>query len=147
VVIGGVAAIHQFVTVGRYSYIAAVARVAHDVPPYMKVYGYEQAVRGVNLEGLRRWKLPDASIRKIRTAARLLYARRGEKSPLRTREALGEIESNGLIEDEHVRYLVDFLRRKLEVGVFGRVRASFRVDRPEDRRDFYAGAVEESTVE
>jgi acyl-[acyl carrier protein]--UDP-N-acetylglucosamine O-acyltransferase len=104
-------------------------------------------VRGVNVEGLRRWKLPADSVRKIRLAARFLYARRGEHSPLRTREALDEIESNGLIEDEHVRYLVEFLRRKLEVGVFGRVRASFRADRPEDRRDFYCHTVQETVCE
>jgi UDP-N-acetylglucosamine acyltransferase len=146
-VIGGVAALHQFVTVGRYSYIAAVARIAHDVPPYMKVFGYEQAVRGVNLEGLRRWRLPEDSVRKIRQAARLLYARQGEQSPLRTREALQEIEANGLIADEHVRYLVEFLKRKLEIGVFGRVRAHFRTDRPEDRKSFYARAVEEPAHE
>jgi UDP-N-acetylglucosamine acyltransferase len=147
VVIGGVAALHQFVTVGRYSYIAAVARIAHDIPPYMKVFGYEQAVRGVNIEGLRRWRLPDESIRNIRRAARLLYAREGEQSPLRTREALKEIEANGLIEDEHVRYLVDFLKRKLEIGVFGRVRAHYRTDRPEDRKSFYERPVEESVRE
>jgi UDP-N-acetylglucosamine acyltransferase len=146
-VIGGVAALHQFVTVGRYSYIAAVARIAHDIPPYMKVFGYEQAVRGVNIEGLRRWRLPDASIRRIRLAARLLYAREGEQSPLRTREALKEIETNGLIEDEHVRYLVEFLKRKLEIGVFGRVRAHYRTDRPQDRKGFYDRPVEETVRE
>jgi UDP-N-acetylglucosamine acyltransferase len=146
-VIGGVVALHQFVTVGRHAYIAGMARILHDVPPYMKVFGYEQAVRGVNVEGLRRWRLPAESIRKIGLAARLLYARRGERSPLRTREALREIEANGLATDEHVRYLVEFLKRKLEVGVFGRVRASYRVDRPEDREAFYAGAVKEGPHE
>ena len=37
----------------------------------------------------------------------------------------------------HVRYLADFLRRKLEVGIFGRVREHYRSDGPEDRPAFY----------
>lgn len=137
VVVGGVTAMHHFVTVGRHAYIAGATRITHDVPPYMKSFGYEQAVRGVNVEGLRRWRVPDESIAKIREAARLLYARSGERSPLRTCDALKQIEANGLIEDEHVRYLVEFLQRKLEIGIYGRVREHFRCDQPEDREAFY----------
>jgi len=137
VVVGGASAMHHFVTVGRNAYIGGMTRVTHDVPPYMKVLGYDQAVRGVNIEGLRRWRVPAESIAKVKEAARLLYARRGERSPMRTTEALQVIEANGLISDEHVRYLVEFLRRKLEIGIFGRVREHYRSDRPEDRDVFY----------
>jgi UDP-N-acetylglucosamine acyltransferase len=138
VTVGGVAAMHHFVTVGRSAYIGGMTRVAHDVPPYMKVQGYDMSVRGVNVEGLRRWRYPDESIVKLKEAARLLYARRGERSPLRTVEALDAIEADGLVDDEHVRYLVDFLRRKLEIGIFGRVREHYRKDTDADRAGFYA---------
>ncbi len=137
VVVGGASAMHHFVTVGRNAYVAGMTRVTHDVPPYMKVVGYDQAVRGVNTEGLRRWRVPEESIARIKEAARLLYARRGERSPLRTAEALRVIEANGLMADEHVRYLVEFLRRKLEVGIFGRVREHYRCDTDADRARFY----------
>ena len=137
VVIGGASAMHHFVTVGRHAYVAGVTRITHDVPPYMKVFGYDQAVRGVNVEGLRRWRVPDESIAKVRQAARVLYARRGEHSPLRTTEAIREIEADGLVSDEHVRYLIDFLKRKHEIGIFGRAREHFRSDREEDRDAFY----------
>ncbi len=137
VVIGGASAMHHFVTVGRHAYIAGVTRVTHDVPPYMKVFGYEQEVRGVNVEGLRRWRVPDESIGKVKRAARLLYARRGEHSPLRTGDALREIEADGLMQDEHVRYLVEFVQRKLEVGIYGRVRERYRTDQDDDRAAFY----------
>lgn len=140
VVVGGASAMHHFVTVGRNAYIGGMTRVTHDVPPYMKVLGYDQEVRGVNVEGLRRWRIPEQSITKVKEAARLLYARRGERSPLRTNEALRIIEADGLLDDEHVRYLVDFLRRKLDVGIFGRVREHYRSDRAEDRASFYATA-------
>ncbi|MBP7747943.1 MAG: acyl-ACP--UDP-N-acetylglucosamine O-acyltransferase [Phycisphaerae bacterium] len=137
VVIGGASAMHHFVTVGRNAYIAGMTRITHDVPPFMKVLGYDQSVRGVNTEGLRRWRFPEQSIVRIRAAARLLYARRGERAPLRTSEALREIETNGLIDDDHVRYLVDFLKRKLEIGIFGRVREHYRTDSVQDLAGFY----------
>lgn len=137
VVVGGASAMHHFVTVGRNAYVGGMTRVTHDVPPFMKVLGYDQAVRGVNIEGLRRWRIPDESITRIKEAARLLYARRGEQSPLRTSEALRTIESDGLIDDEHVRYLVEFLRRKLDIGVFGRAREHYRQDDDSDREAFY----------
>jgi UDP-N-acetylglucosamine acyltransferase len=138
VVIGGASAMHHFVTAGRNAYIGGMTRVTHDVPPYMKVLGYDQVVRGVNVEGLRRWGYPAESITRVKEAARLLYARRGEHSPLRTAEALDTIEENGLGNDPYVRYLVDFLRRKLDVGIFGRVREHYRSDSDDDRAAFYA---------
>lgn len=135
--IGGVSAMHHFVTVGRTAFVGGMTRVTHDVPPYMKVQGYDQAVRGVNIQGLRRWKLTEESIGAIKAAWKLLYARRGEHSPGRTLDALREIESNGLIGDPHVRYLVEFLQRKLKVGIFGRVREFYREDTDADRARFY----------
>lgn len=133
VVVGGASAMHHFVTVGRNAYVGGMTRITHDVPPFMKVTGYDQTVRGVNVEGLRRWRYPPESIARVRAAARLLYARHGERSPLRTTEALRAIEADGLMADEHVRYLVEFLRRKLTVGIFGRVREHYRTDCLEDR--------------
>jgi UDP-N-acetylglucosamine acyltransferase len=142
--IAGATGFHHFVTAGKYAFIAGMSRVSHDAPPYMKTQGYEQQVRGVNVQGLRRWKFSDESVTKLKRAARLLYARRGEHSPGRTAEALGEIEGDGLIQDPHVAYLVAFVRRKLEVGVYGRVREHHRTDTAADRAGFYAsgGAAE-----
>ncbi|MFQ5805947.1 MAG: acyl-ACP--UDP-N-acetylglucosamine O-acyltransferase [Phycisphaerae bacterium] len=138
VTVGGASAMHHFVTVGRNAFVGGMTRVTHDVPPYMKVLGYDQEVRGTNVEGMRRWHIDEESIAAIKSAARLLYARRGERSPGRMVQALREIDGDGLLENEHVRYLVDFLRRKLDIGIFGRVREHYRSDRPEDRAAFYA---------
>lgn len=130
--VGGGSAMHHFVTVGKYAYVGGMTRVTHDVPPFMKVLGYDQQVRGANSEGMRRWKIPDASIAAVRRAWKLLYARHGVVLGIR------EIEANGLIDDPHVQYLVNFLKRKLEFGVFGRVREHFREDGDADREAFYA---------
>lgn len=137
VTVGGGTAMHHFVTVGRYAYVAGVSRITHDVPPYMKVEGYDQEVRAVNVTGMQRWRIGPESITAVKAAFRLLFARRGNRSPGRTAEAIRQIEANGLLRDEHVAYLVEFLKRKLAVGVFGRVREHYRSDRPEDRANFY----------
>ena len=144
VTVGGATAMHHFVTVGRYSYIAGVTRVTHDVPPYMKVQGYDQDVRAVNVTGMQRWRIAPESIAAVKAAFRLLFARRGGRLPGRTAAAMREIEGNGLLQDEHVRYLVQFLRRKLEVGIFGRVREHERSDMPEDNAAFYGTSRTES---
>ncbi|TWT44723.1 Acyl-[acyl-carrier-protein]--UDP-N-acetylglucosamine O-acyltransferase [Phycisphaerae bacterium RAS1] len=130
--VGGGSAMHHFVTVGKYAYVGGMTRVTHDVPPFMKVLGYDQEVRGANGEGMRRWKIPDGSIAAVRRAWKLMYARHGVVLGIR------EIEANGLIDDPHVRYLVAFLKRKLEFGVFGRVREHFREDADSDRESFYS---------
>jgi UDP-N-acetylglucosamine acyltransferase len=137
VTVGGASAMHHFVTVGRYAYVAGVTRVTHDVPPYVKVQGYDQEVRAVNVTGMQRWHIGPESIAAMKAAFRRLFVRRGACSAGRTAAALREIENDGLIRDEHVRYLAEFLRRKLSIGVFGRVREHERSDRPEDRAAFY----------
>jgi len=138
--VGGHSAMHHFVTIGRNAFVGGMTRVTHDVPPFMKVEGYDQTVRGVNTRGMRRFQMPEQSVRAVKRAFRLLYARRGKHAALSTADALRQIESNGLLDDEHVRYLVEFLRRKLAVGVFGRAREAARTDTDADRAAFYASA-------
>lgn len=138
VCVGGASAMHHFVTVGRNAYVGGMTRITHDVPPYMKVQGYDQDVRAVNATGMLRWHIPEESVLAVKRAFKLLYARRGARSPRRTQDALREIAQDGLIADEHVRYLVEFLRRKIEYGVFGRAREHMRRDSDADRAGFYS---------
>ena len=135
--IGGVVGIHHFVTIGRNSFVGGMSRITKDVPPYVKVQGYKQAVRGLNIEGIRRWDFSESSISNLKKAARLLFPRKDEQSVGRTKEALMRIESDGLMNDDHVAYLVNFLRRQLDKGVFGRIREHFRSDSDQDREGFY----------
>lgn len=136
--IGGASAIHHFSTVGRYAFVAGMTRITHDVPPYMRVAGYEQEVRGINHPGMRRWGIPEDGIRAVKTAWRMLYSRRGERSPGRTLEVLTELAGNGMVQNPCVAELVNFLQRKIEIGVYGRVREHDRTDTAADRARFYA---------
>ncbi|MGE3181571.1 MAG: acyl-ACP--UDP-N-acetylglucosamine O-acyltransferase [Phycisphaerae bacterium] len=136
--IGGACAMHHFVTIGRNAFIAGMARIKHDAPPYMKIEGYDQAVRGVNHTGLARWGISHASIQNLKTAFRALYARRTSGPPKMLRARLTEVRENGLYHDEHVQYLVDFLESKLQRGVYGRAREADRTDSNRDIQKFYS---------
>lgn len=136
--VGGASAMHHFVTVGRNAFVGGMTRVTSDVPPFMKIAGYDAVVHGVNAEGMRRWKFPEESVTAVKEAYRLLYGRRGEQGVGRTGRALDEIETNGLMEDPQVRYLVEFIRRQMREGVFGRARERGRSDSDQDRETFYS---------
>jgi UDP-N-acetylglucosamine acyltransferase len=67
VIVGGLTGIHQFVKIGPHVMIGFASAVNQDVPPYMLVDGNPLAVRGFNIEGLRRAaSAPSASPRSSR---------------------------------------------------------------------------------
>ena len=138
--IGGSSAMHHFVTVGRYAYVGGLTPMRSDVPPYMKVFGDSTAVRGVNSIGMARWGICETSITAVKEAFRLLYGKRSEQSPGKTSDALRTIEANGQMTDEHVSYLVEFIKRQMSNGVFGRAREAARRDSDSDRERFYKAA-------
>jgi UDP-N-acetylglucosamine acyltransferase len=53
-VIGGLTAIHQFVTVGMLSIIGGCSKVVQDIPPFSMCDGHPARVYTLNLTGLRR---------------------------------------------------------------------------------------------
>ena len=55
---GGHSAVHQFVKIGRLSFVAANAMVSQDVPPFCLVAGDHAKIRGLNLVGLKRAAAP-----------------------------------------------------------------------------------------
>jgi len=124
VVIGGGAALHHFVTVGRNAMVGGLSRVVYDVPPFMIFEGNPGLVRGVNVTGLARNGFSEAQIEAIKHAYKKLF-RGGAVRP-----ALDELtQTNG--DDPEVRYLIDFVRRSFQ-GRHGRYLESLRVDTPED---------------
>ncbi|GAC1357664.1 MAG: acyl-ACP--UDP-N-acetylglucosamine O-acyltransferase [Polyangiales bacterium] len=102
-VLGGAAALAPFVRVGRVAFVAAGARVEHAVPPFHIAQGDRARVRALNMVGLKRRGLGEATIAALERTHRTIYRSR---KPLDT--ALYEV----LVEedDPHVRELVEFLR-------------------------------------
>ena len=72
-IIGGLTGIHQFVKVGAHVMAGFGSHISQDVPPFMMVDGNPLAVRGLNLEGLRRRGFSPARVAAIKLMHRLLY--------------------------------------------------------------------------
>ena len=65
-VIGGCAAIHQFVHIGELAMIGGMTKVVQDVPPYCLVDGNPGRLRGLNRLGLRRSGLKNLACNELR---------------------------------------------------------------------------------
>jgi UDP-N-acetylglucosamine acyltransferase len=98
----GLAASHQFVTIGRWCYVAGLAGLNRDVPPFLTISGhYPPKVRGVNRRGLIRAGLNEQQQQNIFEAHKRLYRQPG--SLVDKANALAE--EDGL--DENVRAMVN----------------------------------------
>jgi len=86
VIVGGLVGIHQFVHIGTGAILGAGSMVSKDVPPYCNATGDRATLHGLNLEGLRRRGLDNATIATIRKAYRIVF-----QSKLRTEDALNKI--------------------------------------------------------
>jgi UDP-N-acetylglucosamine acyltransferase len=114
----GMVGIHHFVTVGDFAYLGGMARIRHDVPPFVKVDGADH-VRGLNKEGLRRAHFTDTDIDALEIACRRLFAR---QAPLAV--AMAALGADRAI-NPHVAKLLEFLQRR-NLGKHGRYLESRR---------------------
>ena len=73
VIVGGLSGVHQFVKIGAHAFVGFSSAVTQDVPPYMMVDGNPLAVRGFNIEGLRRRGFGPERIKAVKQMHRLLY--------------------------------------------------------------------------
>jgi len=105
--LGGFTALHQFVTVGRFTYTGGRGGSSHDIPPFMRVSGtYPCQVRGLNLIGLQRAGMPQESIKALNQAYKKLYCKRQGAIASVVKDMLDES-----VLDENVRYLLEFVQR------------------------------------
>jgi UDP-N-acetylglucosamine acyltransferase len=74
--LSGGTGVHHFATIGGYSFVSGLSRVLHDVPPYMLVDGVPSRPRCVNVVALKRHEFPDADIKALSEAHRLIYRAR-----------------------------------------------------------------------
>lgn len=103
-VLGGLSAVHQHTRIGRLAMIGGGAMCAQDVPPFTLAQGDRARLYGVNIIGLRRAGLDDATISGLKEAFRLLFLGDVPRKTAigRVEEALGTVEA--------VRELVTFVR-------------------------------------
>lgn len=88
-IISGLTAVHQFVRIGKFSFIGGCSRVAQDVPPYTRAVGNPIKLYGLNSVGLRRNNFPDDVLRELKRAYRLFF-----RSELNLSQALQRAEAD-----------------------------------------------------
>jgi len=158
VTISGMSGVHQFVTIGRYSFIAAMARCTTDVPPFL-MFSYDGTLTNVNVKGLVRWGFNEAQCNRLkrlyrqlfprrgreeesrgtRTLLEMLFSRRARRGALSLARRIEEAEAGEPL-DEHCQYLVYFLKRSLNNGKYGRYLESVRKDGQLPPPKFYVAA-------
>lgn len=86
VVFGAFCGVHQFVTIGAYSFLGRATKVGQDIPPYVLVTGSPGGPRGLNLVGLKRRGFSDQTLRTLRRAYSLVY-----RQGLRLQDAVDQL--------------------------------------------------------
>ncbi len=113
--ISGGCAVHHYVTIGSYSFLAGLSRALHDVSPYMLVEGIAAKPRCINIVALKRNNFSPEAIDCLAIAHRLLY--RTKVGVVHAREIL---VSKGQMTPE-VENLLNFVEGQQE-GKHGRRR-------------------------
>ena len=126
--IGGASAVHHFVMIGAYGFVAGMTRVVHDVPPFMFVEGNPAKVRAVNAVAIQRHKMGTEALQALKHAWRLLYKNIAEGEGIgQTNVALAELEAT-YPDHPQVQRVIKSVKRSTQ-GTFGRYRESLRQDK------------------
>ncbi|MEE9363773.1 MAG: acyl-ACP--UDP-N-acetylglucosamine O-acyltransferase [Cellulophaga sp.] len=75
VVLAGLVAVHQFVSVGKHAFVTGGSLVRKDVPPFVKAAREPLSYVGINSVGLRRRGFTSDKIREVQNIYRTLYQR------------------------------------------------------------------------
>lgn len=73
VTFGAFTVVHQFCSLGAYSFSAMGTVVFKDVPPYLMIAGTPAQPHGLNVEGLKRRGFSATTVHSLKQAYRILY--------------------------------------------------------------------------
>ncbi len=104
VIFGGLSAIHQFGRVGSHAFIAGMAALNMDVPPYVMAAGHYAKPFGINKVGLARRGFSESTISAIKKAYMIIYHKH-----LTIEEAIPKLEELAQSESA-VTPLLDFIK-------------------------------------
>jgi UDP-N-acetylglucosamine acyltransferase len=110
VVIGGLAAIHQFCRIGRLSIIGGCSKVVQDVPPYAMADGHPAKVHTINTVGLERHQISADIQRNLKKAFKILF-----RSGLTVKNAIEKAKQE-IPPSQEIEYLLHFVS-KSERGI------------------------------
>ncbi len=107
VIVGGLTGIHQFVKVGAHAMVGFSSAVTQDVPPFMMADGNPLAVRGFNIEGLRRRDFGPERIAAVKQMHKLLY--RSDKTLNQARSEIADLVKTQPLAAADIALMDDFL--------------------------------------
>ncbi len=110
-ILGGLAAVHQFVRIGRHAMVGGISGVENDVIPYGSVTGNRARLQGLNIIGLKRRGFSRDGIHTLRNAYRLLFAQEGTMA-----ERLEDV-AELFHDNEPVMEIVDFIRAESQRSI------------------------------
>ena len=114
VIIGGMVPIHQFVRIGKHSFVGGGWRVPQDVPPFVWAAGEPMDYKGLNSVGLRRRGFTAEQLREIKNAYRIIY--RSGLNFSQAVEKLNQIENP----TTEVQDIIQFVASREARGLMGR---------------------------
>ncbi len=85
--IGAYSGVHQFCRIGEQAFIGGYSVITQDALPYVLTVGNRAEAHGINVIGLKRRNLPEATIEALRRSYRMLF-----RSKTRLAEALEQVE-------------------------------------------------------
>ncbi len=72
-ILGGFTLVHQFCSIGSYSFCGMGSAISKDVPPYVMASGNPAQPHGLNIEGLKRRNTDKDAMSALREAYRIIY--------------------------------------------------------------------------
>ncbi len=109
--VSGLCVIHQFATIGQYSFIGGGSRVPQSVPPFVMAVGMPIKLYGLNKVGLARNGLPAEVVQELKRAYRILFM-----SGLKMSDAI-ERATTQLTQFPQVQVLIEFMREAGRRGI------------------------------
>jgi UDP-N-acetylglucosamine acyltransferase len=93
--LGGMVGVHQFVRIGRLSFLGGRSKILKDVPPFFLIEGNPASVRGLNRVGLKRSAIAPEAVSELKEAYRLLYMGDDRQSTVIERLRTSVVTSEG----------------------------------------------------
>jgi UDP-N-acetylglucosamine acyltransferase len=105
VILGGLAAVHQFTRLGKHAFIAGGSMVTMDVAPYCTAQGDRAELAGLNVVGLQRHGFSEEQIGRIKEAYKVLF-----RAKLQLSEAVAQLQTE-MGGHSEIDYLLNFVNQ------------------------------------
>ncbi len=96
-ILGGNCAVHQFCRIGRKAMIGGMTGVTRDVIPFAMVTGDRGRLRGLNLIGMKRSGMDEATVKSITRAYMYIFKSKEDNFETRVTKAKEKYKDNELV--------------------------------------------------